>query len=221
MASGVKSNGVDFDDLFDPDIMGDGPSAPGIQSRGVALRYAALKYGSKRANVGVANASIDVSNLWAAKGSVAYSIAGLQGKHLYVLDGGLTNQSAVSATASITISANGQWSAYGGNTDGAVAQPAPTSGTWLVSGGAASDYQVLIDITSTGSADRVATTSAATWSALTQSRSASLELPPISGNNGLVRDANASVRIRIRRASTGAVVSDTSATIQLRTTGFA
>lgn len=75
MASGVKSNGVDLDDLFDPDVKGDGPTAPGIQSRGVPLRYAALKYGSKRANVGVANAGSDVSNLWAAKGTASYGLS--------------------------------------------------------------------------------------------------------------------------------------------------
>lgn len=75
MASGVKSNGVDLDDLFDPDVKGDGPTAPGIQSNGVPLRYAALKYGSKRSNVGIQNAGVDVSNLWAAKGTAIYGLS--------------------------------------------------------------------------------------------------------------------------------------------------
>lgn len=75
MASGIKSNGVDLDDLFEPDVKGDGPAAPGVQSGGVPRRYAALKYGSKRANVGIANAGSDVSNLWAAKGTAIYGLS--------------------------------------------------------------------------------------------------------------------------------------------------
>lgn len=74
MASGVKSKGVDLDDLFDPDIVGDGPVAAGIKSGGVALKYAALKYGTKRADVGIADAGVDVSNKWAAKGTASYAL---------------------------------------------------------------------------------------------------------------------------------------------------
>ena len=45
MAKGIRSAGWDFDDLFDPDVIGDGPSVANLRSGGAPLRYAALKYG--------------------------------------------------------------------------------------------------------------------------------------------------------------------------------
>jgi len=73
MAKGFLSDGVDFDDLFDPDVVGDGPSATWLTSDGVALRYARLQYGQKRADVGFYDNGVDVSNLWAAKGTAVYA----------------------------------------------------------------------------------------------------------------------------------------------------
>lgn len=73
MTAGYKSVNVEFDDLFDPDIVGDGPSATGYAVGGTAMRYAALTYGTKRADVGYARAGVDVSNLWAAKGTATYN----------------------------------------------------------------------------------------------------------------------------------------------------
>lgn len=66
--------GVDFDSLFDPDVRGDGPQATGFRTAsGVTLRYAALAYGSKGPNVGFrTSAGVDLSNLWAAKGTAVY-----------------------------------------------------------------------------------------------------------------------------------------------------
>lgn len=69
-----NSAGVDFDDLFDPDVQGDGPTAPFLRTAaGVAVRYADISYGSKGPNVGYrTSAGVDVSNLWAAKGTARY-----------------------------------------------------------------------------------------------------------------------------------------------------
>ena len=72
MPSGFKSAGIDFDDLFDPDIKGDGPYASGLTSAGAGVKYAALVYGAKRPDVGIQSAGADVSNLWAAKGTASY-----------------------------------------------------------------------------------------------------------------------------------------------------
>lgn len=74
MASGRRSRGVAFEDLFDPDIVGDGPTAAGYRSGGVLLRFAAIKYGTKRADVGYRVNDVDVSNLWAAKGTASYTL---------------------------------------------------------------------------------------------------------------------------------------------------
>lgn len=72
MAKGFTSDGVDFDDLFDPDVMGDGPAAVWLENNDVPLRYAALAYGTKRADVGYDDNGVDVSNLWAAKGTAVH-----------------------------------------------------------------------------------------------------------------------------------------------------
>ena len=74
MATGYRSAGVDFDDLFDPYVEGTKPPATGICVQGVDLnqRYAPLSYGTKRADVGRRTGGVDVSNLWAAKGTAVY-----------------------------------------------------------------------------------------------------------------------------------------------------
>ena len=69
-----KSKGVDFDNLFDPDVVGDGPVAADYKQGGAPIKYAALKYGTKRADVGYKQADVDVSNLWAAKGTASYAL---------------------------------------------------------------------------------------------------------------------------------------------------
>ena len=66
-----RSGGADFDDLFMPDVSGNGPSVPSSALRGCAARYAANYRGAKRANVGYRYNGVDVSNFWAAKGSAA------------------------------------------------------------------------------------------------------------------------------------------------------
>ncbi|MGN0864362.1 MAG: hypothetical protein ACI4N1_13720 [Stenotrophomonas koreensis] len=65
---------MDFDDLFDPYVEGTKPPATGICVQGVDLnqRYAPLSYGTKRADVGRRTGGVDVSNLWAAKGTAVY-----------------------------------------------------------------------------------------------------------------------------------------------------
>ncbi len=110
MASGVKSAGVDLDDLFDPDVVGDGPSAPGIQSGSVPLKYAAIKYGTKRADVGVANAGSDVSNLWAAKGTASYTLP-INGQ-TFIGAYNIPNQSSGYALIGFRIVTGNTWQVY-------------------------------------------------------------------------------------------------------------
>ena len=73
MPTEFASDGIDFEDLFDPDIVGDGPQATWLENLGAPLRFAALAYGTKRADVGYDDGGVDVSNLWAAKGTAAYN----------------------------------------------------------------------------------------------------------------------------------------------------
>lgn len=76
MASGYKNAAdTDFDDLFDPDIVGDGPTAAIFEDPdGTLLKYANVKYGTAGSNVGFKlSNNADVATIWAKKGSASYA----------------------------------------------------------------------------------------------------------------------------------------------------
>lgn len=73
MPTGYATDNVDFDDQFDPDVMGDGPTAPGYAVGGVPLRYAAIVYGTRGPDTGYSADGVgDLANLWAKKGTAVY-----------------------------------------------------------------------------------------------------------------------------------------------------
>jgi len=218
MPTEFTSDGVDFDDLFDPDIKGDGAQATWLENNGTPLRYAALSYGTKRADVGFEDGGVDVSNLWAAKGTAVYSITGLQGKSLSAGDAANTFQTTVSAAVWVSIKSDGTWSVAGSNSKGNVAQSAPTSGTWLPSGQAVSDYQVMFAAGQSG--DGSITNGATAYSAATTNRTLTLSLPSISANNAIERFGSASVTIHLKRVSTGQVTT-TTLSMNVSTVGYA
>jgi hypothetical protein len=220
MAKGYRTSGIDFDDLFDPDVMGDGPSVGNLRMNGAALRYAALKYGAKRADVGYRQDGIDVSNLWAAKGTAVYVITGLHGKHLYASDGALTNQPNVSAQVYVSLSNNGTWGVGGSTSRGSFSQNAPTSGTWLPSGAAVSDYQAQFVVTSSGTGQQNVYNGAPAYAALTTARGVTLSLPSYNAANGDLRTGSADVTIYLKRISTG-TVSITRLSMDVETLGYA
>ena len=222
MASGYRSGGIDFDDLFDPYVSGTKSIVTGRRVNGVDLRerYAPLSVGSKRADVGYRVNGVDVSNLWAAKGTASYWISGLGGKALRAVDTAVTNQEWLYASVSVSLQPNGTWTVSGGTYAGAVAQPNPTSGTWLTFGGSAADYDVRITVSATGTDGHQVSNSAPSWVSMSQARGAGLSLPQISAVNTSTRNASASVRIDIRRRSTGNIVSTTDLSMSVRTQGW-
>lgn len=70
--SNYKTVNVDFDNLFDPDVVGDGPTAPGYKQNGTPLKYANIKYGTQGQNTGYKQNNVDIATLWAKKGSAQY-----------------------------------------------------------------------------------------------------------------------------------------------------
>lgn len=73
MPTDYATVGVDFDDQFDPDVMGDGPAAPGYAVGDVPLRYAAIAYGIRGPDTGYSADGVgDLANLWAKKGTAVY-----------------------------------------------------------------------------------------------------------------------------------------------------
>lgn len=111
MPVNYQSVGVDFNSLFDPDVMGDGPTAPGYGVVGVALKYAKLSYGTKHADVGYQQSGVDVSNLWAAYGTAVYSLPfnGLTYQQNYIIPAGGTGYAGVN----FRLSSTSMWQIYG------------------------------------------------------------------------------------------------------------
>jgi hypothetical protein len=148
MAYPYNNRNIPLTDLFDPDVMGDGPTAPNLKVAGVPLRFAHIKYGSKRANVGYTEKGVDVSNKWAAKGTARYALP-IDGQTFTGFSSGNIS-SAMDASAKITIKANGTYSVVcvGNNV-----VTTPASGTWLPSGSVASGFQVQFVITQQSQSD--------------------------------------------------------------------
>lgn len=110
MPSGYRSNGVDFDDLFDPYVQGPKSIDTGRRVAGVDLsqRYAHIQYGTKRADVGYRVSGTDVSNLWAAKGSASYNDALVIPFGVYSAQS--TDSHDAGASLTFTINPDGTWS---------------------------------------------------------------------------------------------------------------
>jgi len=194
MTAGYKSAAVDFDDLFDPDIVGDGPTAPGYAVAGTALRYAALSYGTKRANVGYSIGGVDVSNLWAAKGTATYAVTlGFEGQEYLA-----SRESPATTTVTLTIKTDGNWSVTRN-----VGVPNPMgSGVWDSFTGAPSEFEVMFIPTVMMDNGMTYTNGAATYQPLTANRAIAATASG-SDLSGILR-----VRCLIRRISTGAPVVD-------------
>lgn len=214
----MKSKGIAFENLFDPDVIGDGPTAPGYMVNGVPLRFAALKYGTKRANVGYAENGVDVSNKWAAIGTAAYSLA-FDGRAYTANASSLTGSGSVRASLALNVRADGTWDIVRANIPGGTATLA--SGAWHTFGGVAGDYELQIDVTHTGGGTAAGqSNSAANWVPLSTGRGATITLGPYPASDTTARQSIESIRCRIRKASTGAVLSDSTCQFTTQTVGF-
>lgn len=215
MPAGYAVNGTDFDSIFAAYESGTKKAATGYKVEGVDLsdRYAPIEQGAAAAATGYKVAGADLNTLFAAVGTLSQPIAGLNGKALSASDDSVGG-SSVYANVTVTLKSDGNWSVAGDTSDvGTIAQPAPTSGTWLTSG-VPGDYEVQYDFTITNSdAALTVTNGAAAWAPLSVNRSAGLELRGFYSDTGSPRAGAASVRIRIRRTATGSVVSDNTVTM--------
>lgn len=144
MPTGYRFENVDFEDLFDPDVNGDGPSAPGYMVNGVPMRFAHVQYGSRRGDVGRRIDGVgDLASLWAAKGTAQYTLP-FNGHSFSGHVSAKTNQTGtIQADAGIAIYGDGTYRAYGGGTG--VTQKIE-DGRWLPAGANPADYEVLVQV---------------------------------------------------------------------------
>lgn len=205
MASGYKNAaGTDFDDLFDPDVVGDGPTASGfMKADGTLLKYAAAKYGTVGPNVNFKLASgADVATLWAKKGSASYALP-INGDNFVAHSDG-TISSAMDANIAVQIKSDGTYLVTcvgnGSVTPGA-------SGTWLPSGQSVSDYQVEFVWSQSSqfpTGPATVTNGAATYQACTSTRTISFDaqVGQLTGND---KGSIGNLAINLKRVSTGVV----------------
>ncbi len=126
---------IQFDDVFAPNLSGTYAADSGFRGpdgSDLSRRYEHISFGSKHADVNHrTSAGIDVSNLWAAKGTAVYAL-GFNGKQ-YIASG------ARSAAVRLVMNSDGKWYIYGYNQ---TVESLLESGTWLPSGASVTDYQV-------------------------------------------------------------------------------
>ncbi len=203
MASGYRFQSMDFDDLFDPDIMGDGPIASTYRRPGgQPLRYAHAKYGARRGDVGRRQGGQDVASLWAAKGTASYSLP-INGQAYSAHNQSRTNAtgSAV-ATVTFVLDSAGTYRVLA-NTTGGGNNTADTlaSGSWLPVGASVGEYDVQFEAANVGAAS--ISNGAPSYASCTTTRTlaASVSVPAASLEN---KSAEVTLAIRLRR-SNGAV----------------
>lgn len=136
MASGYRSAGVDFDDLFDPYV--EGPTAQDCGRRvggtDLSRRYAHIQYGSKRADVGYRLGGMDVSNLWAARGSAQYDAVTIPNPSV---SGSSYTAASPNGHAAFSFRSNGMVQNWTNNPNGVTR----TFGPWLIKG-VASNFEI-------------------------------------------------------------------------------
>ncbi|UQY87967.1 hypothetical protein LQE85_01640 [Stenotrophomonas rhizophila] len=202
MTSGHRSNGVDFDELFDPDVIGDGPAAAGFMRGGQPLRFAHIRYGAKGPDVGRRQGGVDVSNLWAARGTASYSLP-INGQAYSSHNQSRTNSTG-SAVATVTfiLDSAGTYRVLGNTTGGGNNSGADlAAGSWLPAGASAGQYDVQFEAANVGVAS--ISNGAPSFASCTATRSiaASVSVPAASLENQF---AEVTLTIRLRR-SNGAV----------------
>lgn len=203
MTSGFRFQGVDFDELFDADVMGDGPAAGGFRRQeGSPLRYAHLRYGQKRADVGYRIDGQDLSNLWAAKGTATYALP-INGQSYSAHNQSRSNATgSAAATVTFVLESAGTYRVLatttgGGNNTGDTL----ASGSWLPSGASAGEYDVQFEAANIGAASisNGAPSYASCVSSRTVAVSVSVPAASVDSKNAVV-----TLVIRLRR-SNGAV----------------
>lgn len=198
MASGHRNGQVDFDDLFDPDIIGDGPVANGYAAKHVGLRYAHVRYGTRRADVGYRIGGQDVASLWAAKGTATYTLP-FHGKGFTSGNQAKSNSGGTcSANVRLNLMPDGTYtitkaSTGGGNDSSSTVD----SGRWLPTGQSAAEYEIYITADSIGRASF--STSATGFVSMASAQSATISISVQSASSDYAQAA-VDIHCHVRRS---------------------
>ena len=217
MTSGIASKNVDLDSIFDPWLSGTSKArATGI-AKGAApgtdlnALYAPLIYGSSAAATGIQSQGADLNTLFASKGTAKYSLP-INGQ-TYGATENTGSTGGASATLTVTLHADGTYDVIAFQSKHVPTNTTRASGTWNTFGGPSSGFQVLYTLTTVSEEGSASSTNGApsytTLSADVAAKVQANAASPSSGSN----DITCTLRIQIRNASTGQVVSDSTLTI--------
>jgi hypothetical protein len=197
-----NSAGQNPEDVYDADVVGDGPVAAisniGYRNAaGVLLKFAALKYGTAAANHGYRLADgRDFSALWCKKGTAVYSLP-FDGANFSI-----NSQTRGGAYAHVTMKSDGTFSVYTFNSGGSPQTVIRYSGTWLPSGESVANWSVQYDAALTSESSmqegyNYITNGAPTVSALTTTRDCEGgSNASLTGSNA---DANGYISVKLYR----------------------
>lgn len=208
MPVGLRFNGVDFDDLFDPGNVVASPVL--LRAGGQPVQYAARGAVPKRADVGLRVGGSDVSNLWLPKGSAPPP---LPIPAVSAVAGALTGTTGdVTARIVVTISSNGTYSVSTQYVNADQTGAVIASGTWLIPGTAVGDYEV--QFVGTAASPGVVNNGAPAYVPCTATRTFTFSVSVPAASSQDASAAIPSFEIRIRRAGTAVGVTTTSLYVQ-------
>ncbi|WP_199098969.1 hypothetical protein [Dyella sp. ASV21] len=209
-----NSQPADSDDLFDPDVIGDGPTAPFLRrADGSPLRYADARYGTPGDTFGYRDASIaDMGPKWAKKGTAMYTLP---------INGANYSANAPRRGTSyltFTMAADGSYSVQRSGTN--VGDATLASGRWLPSGDSNASYTVQFEGSQQGvtfgeSAGYTFTNGAQTPQSLTANRQ--IQASAWTLQTGTTSDASCDITIRLYK--NGALRSTTRITFNTSSSG--
>jgi len=214
VTSGIASKGVDLDSIFDPWLSGTSKArATGISVAGSDLnnRFAPLIYGSSAAATGIQSQGADLNTLFAAKGTAKYSLP-INGQ-TYGASENTGATGGASATLTVTLHADGTYDVIAFQSKHVPSSTTRASGTWNTFGLPSSTFQVLYTLTTVSEEGNAGSSNGATsYTTINTDVAANTHAvasSPSAGSN----DITCTLRIQIRNASSGQVVSDSSLTI--------
>lgn len=208
MPVGLRFNGVDFDDLFDPGTL----VASSLLKRadGQPVQYAARGSVPKRADVGLRVGGSDVSNLWLPKGSAPAPLPIPAVNAIAAARSGATG--SVTSRIVVTIANNGTYSVNTEYVNANETGEVIAAGTWLLPGTTVGDYEV--QFVGTAASPGVVNNGATTYVSCTTTRAFTFSVSVPAASSQDESAAIPSFEIRIRRAGTAVGVTNTSLFVQ-------
>lgn len=221
MSNAIESKSVSLASIFDPYVAGTTKArATGIEDGGneISNLYANIIYGIGAAATGIDSQGANLNTLYAAKGTANYPLPINGGNFIAHSSGSVS--SAMDSNVNVQIKSDGTYSIT--VTGNAVGNTPSTSGTWLPSGGAVSDYQVEFGWTQSSqyaAGPATITNSAATYQACTTTQQLVFDAS-VGQHSGLDKGSVGNFTISLKRVSTG-VVTVTSCGVDVESNGSA